>query len=78
MSTLAILELNDVKENCKSKYLNELTLDDLFLEVNYKNNTRNIILCKDKEFKILKKWGKPPKESKLYDVAYLNKVVASL
>jgi len=79
MSILAILDSNDVKENSKTKHLSELTLNDLFIEVNYKNNTRNIILCKDQEFKILKKWGKPPKESsKVYNVAYLNKVVASL
>jgi hypothetical protein len=78
MSILAILDLNDIQENSKDKYLNELTLDDLFLEVNYKNNTRSIILCKDQQFKILKKWGKPPKEDKIYDVAYLNKTIASL
>ena len=78
MSILAILDLNDIKEDCKAKYLNELTLDDLFIEVNYKNNTRSIILCKDQQFKILKKWGKPPKEATVYDVAYLNKVVMSL
>jgi len=78
MSILAILDLNDVKEESKQKFLNELTLEDLFLEINYKTNTRNIILCKDEQFKILKKWGKPPKQTKLYDVAYLNKVVSSL
>lgn len=78
MSILAILDLNDVQENSKSKYLNELTLDDLFLEINYKNNTQNIILCKNKEFKILKKWGKPTKVNKVYDVAFLNKIIASL
>ena len=78
MSVLAILDLNDIQENSKDKYLNELTLDDLFLEVNYKNNPRSIILCKDQQFKILKKWGKPPKDSRVYDVAYLNKVVAAL
>lgn len=62
MSILAILDLNDIKDDSKSKYLNELTLDDLFLEVNYKNNTRNIILCKDQEFKILKN----PRKSQRY------------
>ena len=78
MSILAILDLIDIQENSKEKYLSELTLDDLFLEINYKNNTRNIILCKDSEFKILKKWGKPPRENKVYDVSYLNKVVNAL
>ena len=78
MSILAILDLNDIKESSQRKYLKEITLDDLFLEINYKNNTRSIILCKDREFKILKKWGKPSKENKVYDVAYLNRVVASV
>jgi len=78
MSILAVLDFNDIKESSQSKYLNEITLEDLFLEINYKNNTRSIILCKDREFKILKKWDKPLKESKVYDIAYLNKVVASL
>ena len=78
MSILAILDLNDIQENSQTKYLNELTLEDLFLETNYKMDTRTIILCKDQQFKILKKWGKVPKETKIYDVTYLNKVVASL
>ncbi len=78
MSILAILDINDIQEHRKQKYLEELTLDDLFLEINYKNNTKSIILCRDREFKILKKWGKPTKKNKVYDVAYLNKVIASL
>lgn len=55
MSILAILDLNDIQEQSKDKYLNELTLDNLFLEINYKNNTRSVILSKDRQFKILKK-----------------------
>ena len=77
MSILALLDLNDVQENSKTKYLNELTLDDLFLEINYKNNTRNIILCKDSEFKILKKWGKLSKDTRVFDISYLHKVIKS-
>ena len=78
MSILAILDTNDIKEDCKSKYLNELTRDDLFLETNYKANTRSIILCKDRQFTILKKWGKIPRQSKVYDISYLSKVIISI
>jgi hypothetical protein len=78
VSILAVLDSNDVQENSKTKYLNELTLDDLFLETNYKNNIRNIILCKDSEFKILKRWGRPPKDSRVFDISYLHKVIKSL
>lgn len=79
MKRLLILEYpTDIIESCQSKKLQNLELNDLFLETNFKQGMKNIILCKDQKFKILKKWGKPPKESKVYDIAHLNKVIASL
>ena len=78
MSLLAVLSIDEIKEDSRSKHLVNLTLDDLFLEVNYMINTKSIIICKNQEFKILKKWGRVPKENKLYDMAYLNKVMVSL
>jgi len=78
MSLLAVLSIDEIKEDSRSKHLVNLTLDDLFLETNYKINTKNIILCKNEQFTILKKWGKAPKQTKLYDIAYLSKVLASL